>query len=107
MTPLMYAVAQKNNYIARILLVRHADPNIKAKNGTTALFEAVKANCFDCVANLLLYSADFTVRDKLGHNLIYYAHSGSIIKEVFNLKDPYKHPKIKEYLDLKRLTISD
>ena len=75
-----------------------ANTNIKAKNGTTAILEAVKSDCFECIANLLLYEADYKIKDNYGHDVLYYGAKNSLIKEIFSLEEPAAHPKIKEYL---------
>jgi len=98
MTALMYAVAKKNSSLSRILLMHGANTNIKAKNGTTAILEAVKSDCFECIANLLLYEADYKIKDNYGHDVLYYGAKNSLIKEIFSLEEPASHPKIKEYL---------
>lgn len=79
-TPLQRAV-EKNNYkMAALLLQNGANPQLKSKNGFTALHYAAKEGFKDIVVLLIASGADVHQRDESGNTASFWAnlnkHSG-------------------------------
>jgi len=72
-TALMACATKGNNTIARLLLEKSADPNIRDGCGNTALICAVQFKNIELVELLLEYDADKTQRDDLGKTAFEYA----------------------------------
>ena len=72
-TALMACATKGNIAIARLLLEKKADPNIKDAYGNTALAFAVQFKNIELVELLLEYNADKTQRDDLGKTAFEYA----------------------------------
>jgi hypothetical protein len=61
---------ETNSQIVNLLLEKGADPNIRNKNGWTALMFASKNGCIKIVSSLLSYGADPNNIDKKGRSAI-------------------------------------
>ena len=65
-TALMLAVQKSNKNIAKLLIEKNANVNIKDKHGNTALTEAVYHNNINLIALLLANEASFEIRNCCG-----------------------------------------
>ena len=72
-TALIACATKGNNIIAKLLLEKKADPNIKDACGNTALMYAVQFKNIELVKLLLDYNADKKQRDGLGKTAFEYA----------------------------------
>ncbi|MDR6967835.1 ankyrin repeat protein [Flavobacterium arsenatis] len=70
---LMTCAIKGNSIIAKLLLEKKANPNIKDAEGNTALIYAVQFRKFELVKLLLDYNADRKIRDNLGKTAFEYA----------------------------------
>jgi len=73
LTPLMLAIKNGNNEIARILLDGGANPNTSSTEGETSLMIAVKKRDIETVQLLLDNEADLSLKDKQGRTVIQFA----------------------------------
>ena len=73
LTPLMLAIKNGNNEIARILLDGGANPNTSNTEGETSLMIAVKKRDIEAVQLLLDNEADLSLKDKQGRIVIQFA----------------------------------
>lgn len=73
MTPLMMAIKNKKGSAAYCLLQHGVDPNVKDKNGETALIHAAKQGYVGGVDVLLDFKADRSLKDNYGKNAGDYA----------------------------------
>lgn len=72
-TALMVCATKGNDSIAKLLLDKKANPNIRDADGNTALIYAVQFKHIALVELLLSYHADLEIRDNLGKTAFEYA----------------------------------
>jgi len=67
------ACKSSNPKVVDIIIMAGANPNVKNKDGKTALILACQAKSFDTVKVLLQHRADYTIKDETGRNALSYA----------------------------------
>ena len=91
-------LAQKNDeeHIVSLFLELGSDPNIKDKNGLTALHIAASRNLKTCCINLLANDTNVNEKDIAGNTPLYMAvMNGSYVAMAILLKDPKVNANIK------------
>ena len=91
-TPLMYAALSGELSCVQLLLAHGADPNLKNKQGKTALMKAASNNYPDIIAELLSHGADDEIQDKRGWNALAHAEIEDCHDAVKVLKARKEHP---------------
>jgi ankyrin repeat protein len=90
-TPLMAAALECKINAVGYLLIRGANPNIKNKNGRTALHLSIINKCPEILKDLILAGANIDIKDHYGKKPLDYVNDEIIAKQIVQY---FKNPNL-------------